>query len=181
MTATTHKHLAFTPTPLVSISMGLVSYYVEQYKAGNSLLTTNEAAVAKAAITLQEAYARKDHHVCQDVDLDESESELDKRAYELATNSFNGGLLRRGVMWGVARHQLPQYTNPGEYVTIHYKSLNELATAAGLVIAEYSFPLGKGVVIKLMETNNGFNIGKNGWRYVSLWIPHDKTAMAGFL
>ena len=68
------------------------------------------------------------------------------------------------------------------HVTIHYKFINEISTAAGLVIVEHNYPQGKGVVIKLMESNNGFNIGGEiGWRYVSLWIPVDRSGMAGFL
>lgn len=174
--------LAFATTALEDINMRLVNYYVQEYKAGNTLLPANVVAVAKAAIALQEAYARKDYQVSASIDVDEDDRELDKKAYERANNSFNGGHPRKGVMWGVARNQLPQSTNPGEYVTIHYKSLNELATAAGLVIAEYTYPLGKGVVIKLMETNNGFNIHSDyGWRYAALWIPADRSAMAGFL
>ena len=175
------KPLTFSPTPLGEVNMNLVVYFVREYKAGNQLLSTNQQEIAKAAIALQEAYARKDHQIRTEPVDEECGRETAEQAYLRATNSFNGGRPLKGVMWGVARNMLPRSTSPGEYVTIHYKSLNELATAAGLVIAEYSFQSGKGVVIELMETNNGFNIGKYGWRYAALWIPKDRSAMAGFL
>ena len=174
--------LVLSPTPLGDINMRLVAHFVEQYRAGNPLLCSNAAAVAKAAIALQEAYALKDYQVSAVSDCDdESEVEADKSAYERAINSINSGFPKRGVMWGVARHQFPRSTSPGEYITIHYKFLNEIATAAGFVIAEHTYPQGKGVIIRLMETNNGFNISTGGWRYVSLWIPSDRSKMAGFL
>ena len=173
--------LVLAPTPLADINVRLVAHFVEQYRAGNTLLGEGAEAVAKAAIALQEAYARKDYQISTVDNYDESEIEADKNAYERAINSINAGFPKRGVMWGVARHQLPRSTSPGEYITIHYKFLNEIATAAGLVITEHNYPQGKGVVIKLMETNNGFNLGKNGWRYAALWIPCDRSGMAGFL
>lgn len=177
MTDMVSKSLTFAPTPLADINMGLVGHFVSEYRNGNSYLTPNQIAVAKAAIALQEAYARKEYHITSE----DSDFGAEREEYNRASDCFNGGHLRRGVMWGVARHQLPLNTNPGEYVTIHYKSLNEMATAAGFVIAERTYPQGKGVIIRLMETNNGFNISTGGWRYISLWIPSDRSKMAGFL
>ena len=181
MTTETNRLLTLSPTPLKEINMNLVEYFIREYRAGNPSLSMRQVEIAKAAIALQEAYACKDYHVKAEFPTEDDEAELDAQAYQRATNAFNGGKPVKGVMWGVARHQLPRNTNPGEYITVHYKFLNELASAAGLVIAEYGFTGGKGVVIKLMETNNGFNLGKFGWRYASLWIPKNRDGMAGFL
>lgn len=183
MTPTVCKQLTFVPTPLASINMQLVGYYVEQYKSGNQYLPASAVAVAKAAIALQEAYARKEYHVSTAVVDDDSERELDEKMYNRVLDSIKNMACApsKGVMWGVARTQLPQSTNPGEYATIRYKFLNEIATAAGLIISEHHFVNGKGVIIRLMETNNSFNISTGGWRYVALWIPAEKTGMAGFL
>ena len=173
--------IVFKPTPLEDISLALVNHYIEQYRAGNSILSASAVAVAKAAIALQEAYARKDYQLNTTDTVEVGEAERYEKAFARANDTFNGGFPRKGVMWGVARNQLPRTTHPGEYITVHYKFLNEIATAAGLVVVEHQYPQGKGVIIKLMETNNGFNLGEHGWIFAALWIPTDRSGMAGFL
>lgn len=175
------KPLTFSPTPLGEVNMNLVEYFVREYKAGNQLLSTNQQEIAKVAIALQEAYARRSYQLNTTDTVEVGEAERYEKAFARANDTFNGGFPRKGVMWGVARNQLPRTTHPGEYITVHYKFLNKIATAAGLVIVEHQYPQGKGVIIKLMETNHGFNLGEHGWIFAALWIPTDRSRMAGFL
>lgn len=167
--------------PIAEINMRLVSYYIERYRANDPYLSEGHREVAKAAIALEEAFAKKDYQTYLP-QPGEQWNITDAEALGRATAAFGEGTPLRGVSWGVKRHEIPVNADVGEYVTIHYKLMGQQAIAAGFVTAKMYFGKGRGWVIRLMETNNGFNIQPgHGWRYVSLWLPNDVGYMAGFL
>lgn len=84
-------------------------------------------------------------------------------------------------MCGVSKANLPIGANEGATIEVHYKKCLQLCTVVGVVTEIIQYPQGVGLVIKLLQTNNSFNISPTGWSYVGLWLPTNSTAQAGFV
>ncbi len=172
------KTIPLKKQSIKEIDMSLVGFYVERYWSGDRY-NPNHTAIAEAAINLERAFAERDYQQAQ---TDTSSWKTsDAEAMVQARTSLDIARANGAIDWGVPRANLPSNPQAGETITIHYNDHKEHATVVGFVADVVEYPQGKGLVLRLLETNNSFNLRCEGWRYIGLWIPSYRTAQAGFV
>lgn len=174
------------PAPLVNIGdidMAEVASYVAEYNnadpAPRGMLLAN-MAIAEAAIALQKAISYKNINVAViPKEFSHLEMTVEMASIAKATAALEYADKTGSVGWGVKRSNFPQKHEPGEKVVIYYTNYGSAIVAAE--IHDYiDYQNGRGLILRLLETKNSFNLGPSGWKYIGFWIPNYPTAQGGF-
>lgn len=169
------------PTPLAEINMSVVNLIVQRYHDKSTIQSPEEIHLAEAAIAFQKAFAMKDYRSAS-AELTPDEQLSEEQVIAIAEQSFNGGYPAGGVHNGIKRQNAPRNAKEGERVTIKYLFLGRQCIDAGIVVKAFEFPTGRGLVVRLLETVNGYNISSSvGRRHVKVWMPAGNLGGDGFI
>jgi hypothetical protein len=174
---TVEQQLQAQLIPFENLNFGLINLYIQWYREGIQKLSPSKLELVKAAIALQEAYAKKDY--CEVSEVSQWPTS-DAEMLDKAIASFKNGM-PHPIHNAVRKEYLPRSKAEGDNVLIHCFFLNTRAVIEGKIANIISYPLGKGYVIDVTKLIDHYLCNGPRSKYMALWVSNDPTAMSGFI
>lgn len=158
--------------PIEEINLRHIAQVSKMYE--NGTLGGDLGPVVTAARALQKAVSYQHNQLATPRDGGDVEKAI---ATALAAIDYSR---RTGSLgWMVKRSEFPTQSEVGSTIRINYLHTGP-ASVIGEVHSATDYPDGRALVLRLLETCNGFGLSSVGWSYIGFWMPKHPGTGGGF-
>lgn len=158
--------------PIESIDIQHIANVSKMHE--NGTLSGDLSPVVLAARALQKAVSYQHNQLATPRDSTAAEKAIAKTLSAIDYTRKTGSL-----GWAVKRSEFPTQSEVGSAIRINYLHGGPAAVIAEVHSAT-DYPDGRALVLRLLETCNGFGLSSVGWSYIGFWMPKHPGASGGF-